>query len=37
MNFTDIDDAPADVLNRILWWDAKSWDVPYPVRAKGTR
>jgi hypothetical protein len=37
MNFTDIDDAPADVLNRILWWDAKGWDVPYPVRSKGTR
>jgi YVTN family beta-propeller protein len=37
MNFTDVDDAPADVLNRILWWDAKGWDVPYPVRSKGTR
>ena len=37
MNFTDVDDAPSDVLNRILWWDAKGWDVPYPVRSKETR
>ncbi|HVP48570.1 MAG TPA: hypothetical protein VMT32_18375 [Bryobacteraceae bacterium] len=26
------DDIRADVLNRILWWDAKGHDVPYPVR-----
>jgi YVTN family beta-propeller protein len=32
MNFKDIDDAPADVLNRILWWDAKGWNTPYPKR-----
>jgi hypothetical protein len=32
MNFKDIDDAPRDVLNRILWWDAKGWDKPYPSR-----
>jgi YVTN family beta-propeller protein len=37
MNFTDLDDAPQDVLNRILWWDAKGWDVPYPERAKSPR
>jgi YVTN family beta-propeller protein len=30
MNFKDIDDAPADVLNRVLWWDAKGWNTPYP-------
>lgn len=30
MNFKDIDDVPSDVLNRILWWDAKGWDRPYP-------
>ena len=32
MNWRDLDDAPQDVLNRILWWDAKGYDVPYPVR-----
>jgi hypothetical protein len=31
MNFKDIDDAPTDTLNRILWWDAKGWNTPYPV------
>ncbi|MCU1235865.1 MAG: phosphoesterase family protein [Candidatus Solibacter sp.] len=33
MNFKGIDEAPAEMLNRILWWDAKGWDTPYPVRA----
>ncbi len=33
MNWKEIDDAPADTLNRILWWDAKGYDKPYPVRA----
>lgn len=28
------DRAPADVLNRILWWDAKGWDRPYPTRGR---
>ncbi|MGO9263096.1 MAG: alkaline phosphatase family protein [Bryobacteraceae bacterium] len=32
MNWRDLDDAPQDVLNRILWWDAKGYDVPYPGR-----
>jgi hypothetical protein len=32
MNFKDIDDAPPEMLNRILWWDAKGWDTPYPKR-----
>jgi hypothetical protein len=32
MNWRDLDDAPQDVLNRILWWDAKGYDVPYPAR-----
>ncbi|HXA53190.1 MAG TPA: alkaline phosphatase family protein, partial [Candidatus Acidoferrum sp.] len=31
MNFRDIDDAPSDTLNRILWWDAKGWNTPYPA------
>jgi YVTN family beta-propeller protein len=35
MNFADIDDVPKDVLNRILWWDAKGYDVPFPVRKPG--
>jgi YVTN family beta-propeller protein len=30
MNFRDLDDAPQDVLNRILWWDAKGYDKAYP-------
>jgi hypothetical protein len=33
MNWNDIDDVPTDVLNRILWGDAKGFDKPYPVRA----
>jgi hypothetical protein len=33
MNWNDIDDVPTDVLNRILWGDAKGFDMPYPVRA----
>jgi hypothetical protein len=33
MNFNDVDDVPSDVLNRILWWDAKGYDVPFPLRA----
>ena len=30
MNFKDLDDAPEDTLNRILWWDAKGYDKAYP-------
>jgi phospholipase C len=30
MNFKDLDDAPEDTLNRILWWDAKGYDAQYP-------
>jgi hypothetical protein len=37
MNFKDIDDAPADVLNRILWGDAKGWNTPYPVLRHGRK
>ena len=32
MNFDDIDDVPTDLLNRILWGDAKGFDTPYPAR-----
>ncbi len=32
MNFKDLDDAPEDTLNQILWWDAKGYDAPYPGR-----
>jgi YVTN family beta-propeller protein len=31
MNFDDIDDVPKDILNRVLWWDAKGYDTPYPA------
>jgi hypothetical protein len=30
MNFKDLDDVPEETLNRILWWDAKGYDTPYP-------
>jgi YVTN family beta-propeller protein len=30
MNWADPDDVPEQVLNRILWWDAKGYDKPYP-------
>lgn len=33
MNWKDIDDVPHDVLNRILWWDAKGWNTPFPELA----
>lgn len=32
MNWTHPDDIRQDVLNRILWWDSKGWDRPYPGR-----
>jgi hypothetical protein len=31
MNWADVDDAPQDTLNRILWWDSKGYDAPYPA------
>jgi hypothetical protein len=34
MNFKDIDDIPYDTLNKILWWDAKGWDKPFPARSR---
>jgi YVTN family beta-propeller protein len=30
MNWAEPDDVPQDVLNRILWWDAKGYDKAYP-------
>jgi hypothetical protein len=30
MSFDEPDEAPADLLNRILWHDARGWDVAYP-------
>ncbi|MFY9527396.1 MAG: bifunctional YncE family protein/alkaline phosphatase family protein [Candidatus Acidiferrales bacterium] len=30
MNFSVPDAAPTEILNRILWHDAKGWDRPYP-------
>jgi hypothetical protein len=32
MNWNDLDDIPEDTLNRILWWDAKGYETPYPLR-----
>jgi DNA-binding beta-propeller fold protein YncE len=34
MNWDDLDDVPSDVLNRILWWDARGFDKPYPGAPK---
>ncbi len=31
MNFAAPDAAPSDLLNRILWHDARGWDTPYPA------
>ena len=31
MNFHEPDAAPSERLNRILWHDARGWDVPYPA------
>ena len=33
MNFAEIDDVPPE-LDKILWWDAKGFDVPYPARRR---
>jgi hypothetical protein len=30
INWYDLDDVPTETLNRILWWDAKGYDKPYP-------
>ncbi len=30
MDWSEPDDIPPDVLNRILWWDSKGYKMPYP-------
>ncbi|MDQ6706354.1 MAG: hypothetical protein M3Z85_10320, partial [Acidobacteriota bacterium] len=37
MNWSEPDDVPEDVLNRILWWDSKGYDKEYPVLARAGR
>ena len=37
MNWNDIDDIPQDTLNKILWWDSKGYDKPYPKLAGSSR
>lgn len=41
MNWHDLDDVPSDVLNQILWWDAKGYNTPYPgpalARSRGAQ
>jgi phospholipase C len=37
MNFKDIDDAPAEAFNRILWGDAMGWNTPYPKLPKSRK
>ena len=31
MRWSHPDDVPQDILNRILWWDSKGYNTPYPV------
>jgi hypothetical protein len=33
MDWDEPDDVPYDTLNKILWWDAKGYETPYPTRA----
>jgi hypothetical protein len=37
MDWSDIDRIPEDMLNHILWWDARGYDSPYPQRARAHR
>ena len=37
MNWAEPDDIRPDVLNRILWWDSKGYDQPYPIIAPSSR
>ena len=37
MNWAEVDDVPQDKLNRILWWDSKGYDTPYPSRPEKRR
>jgi hypothetical protein len=30
IDWNEPDEAPQDVLNRILWWDAKGYNTAYP-------
>jgi len=30
MNWSEPDDIPEEILNRILWWDSKGYNTPYP-------
>lgn len=32
MDFSDVDRAPREKLNRIIWWSVKGFDTPYPKR-----
>lgn len=32
MNWNEVNDVPSAELNRILWWDRKGYDKPYPRR-----
>lgn len=35
-NPNHVDDIPTATMNRILWWEAKGYSVPYPVRLAAT-
>lgn len=36
MNWAHVDDIESDTLNRILWWDARGYDIPYPSDRKSS-
>jgi YVTN family beta-propeller protein len=35
INWSDVDDVPTATLNRILWWEAKGYQTPYPKTPGG--
>lgn len=37
MDFSEPDEAPADLLNRVIWHSVKGYDVPYPTARKGVQ
>lgn len=32
MDFSDVDRAPRETLNRIIWWSVRGFDTPYPKK-----
>jgi len=32
MDFSEADNAPADLLNRVIWHSVKGYETPYPTQ-----